>query len=239
MSWKYQIRLWLLQVILIVLCTLLLYRLWVLQIVNGEQYAMDYELKITRTVRESNIRGLIYDCNGEILAYNELVFTVTMVDDGEYASKREKQLSLNSMIYRVICKLASQHEKVNNELKIEVGADGNYEYTVTGNALLRFQADVLGIADVSKMTSEQRGMSAEDMVGYLAGNQRFALYGEGKDNYTGEELQAYGLPEAYTKEEALAVVGIRYMLSANAYRRYVPVTIARDVSEETAAYHGE
>lgn len=236
MSWKYQIRLWLLQMILIVLCALLLYRLWVLQIVNGEQYAMDYELKITRTVRESNTRGLIYDCNGEILAYNELVFTVTMVDDGEYASKREKQLSLNSMIYRVICKLASQHEKVNNELKIEVGADGNYEYTVTGNALLRFQADVLGIADVSKMTSEQRGMSAEDMVGYLAGNQRFALYGEGKDNYTGEALQAYGLPEAYTKEEALAVVGIRYMLSANAYRRYVPVTIARDVSEETAAY---
>lgn len=236
MSWKYQIRLWLLQMILIVLCALLLYRLWVLQIVNGEQYAMDYELKITRTVRESNTRGLIYDCNGEILAYNELVFTVTMVDDGEYASKREKQLSLNSMIYRVICKLASQHEKVNNELKIEVGADGNYEYTVTGNALLRFQADVLGIADVSKMTSEQRGMSAEDMVSYLAGNQRFALYGEGKDNYTGEALQAYGLPEAYTKEEALAVVGIRYMLSANAYRRYVPVTIARDVSEETAAY---
>lgn len=236
MSWNYRIRLFILQMVFVILCGFLLHRLWELQIVDGEQYARDYELKITRTVRDNHTRGIIYDCNGEVLAYNELVYTVTMIDDGEYASRRERQLSLNGMIYRVIRKLAGQHEKVNHELKIEVGLDGDYEYTVTGNALLRFQADVFGKADINDMTTEQRNMSAKEMVNYLAGNEQFGLYGEGKERYLEEELQAYGLPEEYSKDEMLAMVGIRYMLLANAYRKYVPVTIARDVSEETAAY---
>lgn len=118
------IRLYILQFFLTVIFLFLMYRLWQLQIVNGSKYAEDYELKITRTVREGNTRGIIYDCNGEVLAYNELVFTVTMIDNGDYSSNRERQLSLNSMLYRVITRLAVHHEQVNNELKIVQGASG-------------------------------------------------------------------------------------------------------------------
>ena len=230
------IRLIVLPVIFAALFATLLYRTWELQIVNGQKYVEEFELRITRTVKDSNTRGMIYDCNGEILAYNELVFTVTMVEEGDYASERERNLSLNGAIYQIAGKLDDYHERINNELKIVIGADGNYEYTVNGSALLRFKADVFGEADPLDMTQEQAGMDANTMVKFLAGNDKFALYGEGKKGYSDEELQKYGLPEEYTEEEILTIVGIRYMLSLNAFKKYVPIILARDVSEETVAY---
>lgn len=230
------IRCFILQFIFIALFSILIHRLFVLQIVNGQKYAEDFELQITRTIREHNTRGNIYDCNGEVLAYNELVYTVTMIDDGTYASERERQLSINSVIYCVMKKLNENNEQINNELKIEVGTDGNYVYTVSGRALARFKADIFGESDPDDMTPEQVNMSANDMIQFLAGNSKFALYGTGKSFYSEEELQKYGLPKEYTDEEVLTIVGIRYMLSLNEYKKYVPITLARNVSDKTVAY---
>lgn len=230
------IRCFILQFIFIALFSILIHRLFVLQIVNGQKYAEDVELQITRTIREHNTRGNIYDCNGEILAYNELVYTVTMIDDGTYASERERQLSINSVIYCVMKKLNENNEQINNELKIEVGTDGNYVYTVSGRALARFKADIFGESDPDDMTPEQVNMSANDMIQFLAGNSKFALYGTGKSFYSEEELQKYGLPKEYTDEEVLTIVGIRYMLSLNEYKKYVPITLARNISDKTVAY---
>lgn len=230
------IRCFILQFIFIALFSILIHRLFVLQIVNGQKYAEDFKLQITRTIREHNTRGNIYDCNGEVLAYNELVYTVTMIDDGTYASERERQLSINSVIYCVMKKLNENNEQINNELKIEVGTDGNYVYTVSGRALARFKADIFGESDPDDMTPEQVNMSANDMIQFLAGNSKFALYGTGKSFYSEEELQKYGLPKEYTDEEVLTIVGIRYMLSLNEYKKYVPITLARNVSDKTVAY---
>ena len=44
------------------------------------------------------------------------------------------------------------------------------------------------------------------------------------------------MPKDYTREEILTIVGIRYMLSLNAYKKYVPIIMARNVSEKTVAY---
>lgn len=230
------IRCFILQFIFIALFSILIHRLFVLQIVNGQKYAEDFKLQITRTIREHNTRGNIYDCNGEVLAYNELVYTVTMIDDGTYASERERQLSINSVIYCVMKKLNENNEQINNELKIEVGTDGNYVYTVSGRALARFKADIFGESDPDDMTPEQVNMSANDMIQFLAGNSKFALYGTGKSFYSEEELQKYGLPKEYTDEEVLTIVGIRYMLSLNRYKKYVPITLARNISDKTVAY---
>lgn len=229
-------RLLLLQAVFVFLFVFLLYRLWQIQIVDGLAYADGYELKITRTVKDNSTRGLIYDRNGEVLAYNRPVYTVTMRDDGTYATARERHLALNSMIWHVTRQLARQQEQVLHGLEIEVGPDGSYAYTAEGNALLRFLADIFGKADPTDLTVEQRNMHAEDLVGYLAGNRKFAVYGEGTQTYTNEELQEYHLPDTYTKQEVLQIAGIRYQLSLHAYEKYVPVTLARDISDETAAY---
>lgn len=230
------IRWFTLQILFVLLFSILLHRLFDLQIVNGQKYAEDFELQTTRTVRDYNTRGVIYDCNGEVLAYNKLVYTVTMVDKDTYASDRERHLTINSKIYHVTKKLQENKEQINNELKIEINATGDYAYTVAGKALTRFKADVFGKADPNSMTPEQMNISANNMIQYLSGNSKFALYGTGKNFYSEEELQRYGLPKEYTKEDILTIVGIRYMLSANAYKKYIPIVIARNVSEKTAAY---
>ena len=230
------VRVGILQVVFAALLVLLLCRLWDLQIVNGEKYVQDYELKITRTIRDKNTRGTIYDCNGEILAYNELAYKITMTDEGVYASNRERQLMLNSIIYRVVRKLEENHETINNGLKIAAGADSHYIYTVSGAALARFKADIFGKANPEDMTPKQREMSADALVEYLSSNTKFGLYGEGRQAYTEEELQNYQLTGSYTAGEVLAILGIRYMLSLNDYKKYVPVIVAEDVTEQTAAY---
>ncbi|MDE6983633.1 MAG: peptidase, partial [Lachnospiraceae bacterium] len=234
-EFQVSIRIVTLQILFASLLMVLLYRLWDLQIVNGQKYVEDYELKVTRTIRDKNTRGVIYDCNGALLAYNELTYSITIIDDGVYASDRQRQLTLNSMIYRVVKKLEENEELLNNELKIAVEGD-HYEYTASGTALARFKADIFGRADPADLSPEQQRMEADALIAHLSSNDKFALYGEGKKDYTDEELRAYGLPGTYTAEEVLAILGIRYMLSLNDYKKYVPIVLARDVSERTAAY---
>lgn len=231
-----KLRIMIMQVLFIILFVFVLHRLWQLQIVNGKKYAEDFELKISRTVTDKSTRGTIYDCNGEVLAYNDLVYTVTMRDDAVYSTEREHQLALNSVIYNVINKLYENNEKINNELKIRIGDNGEYEYTVSGTALLRFKADIFGKTNPDDMTAEQRDINASDLIKLLSGNDKFGLYGEGKTLYSEEEVKKYNLAAQYTKEEILYIVGIRYMLSLNSYKKYVPVVLSRDVSDETVAY---
>lgn len=86
------------------------------------------------------------------------------------------------------------------------------------------------------LTEEESAISAAEIIAYLSADDRFALYGTDHKNYTAEERKEYGLPETYTKEETLDIIGIRYMLSLHAYSKYQSVTIARDISPETMAY---
>ena len=42
--------------------------------------------------------------------------------------------------------MRESNKKINNELKIAIGANGDYVYTVTGRAIARFKADTFGEA---------------------------------------------------------------------------------------------
>ena len=56
----------------------LLYRCFNLQIVNGEEYLNDFILQIEKTRDISSTRGRILDRNGNVLAENELAYSVRM-----------------------------------------------------------------------------------------------------------------------------------------------------------------
>lgn len=230
------IRICILAALVVLVFAGLLYRLWMLQIVNGKMYAQQSQEKMVKVIREPGFRGNIYDRKGRPLAYNRLVDTVIMTDSGDYENERERQLALNSTIYRLLQVFARNGEQVNTDLEIVTEEGGGYAYSVSGTALERFKADIFGMADPKDMTEEQKNMTAEGMVQFLSGNSRYGLYGSGTDAYTGEELRAYGLPEHYTQEETLQILGIRRMLAEHAYRKYVPVVLAKDVSEETKAH---
>ena len=67
-------------VLIIVFCltsSILIGRLFYLQIVRGEDYLENYELQIRKTRTVPGTRGNIFDRNGEVIAYNELAYSVT------------------------------------------------------------------------------------------------------------------------------------------------------------------
>ena len=73
---------------------------------------------------------------------------------------------------------------------------------------------------MTSLTDEQKGQSAQEIIDYLCTDER---YGYGIDQ---KEL---------TKAEVLKLVNVRYAISLNSYQKYIPTTIAEDVSEETMA----
>jgi penicillin-binding protein 2 len=231
-----KIRMYVMVILFTVMIAVLIKRLYQIQVIGGESYSKNFEVKVSDTLPEIAARGNIYDRNGNLLAGNKLIFTITMVDSGSYKTNREKQLKVNSIIRRIQKTVESNGENLEVDIKIRISEKGEYEYTVEGTALLRFKADIFGKKNPGDMSEEQENITAEDMVKYLAGNSRFGLYGEGKTNYSIMELIQYGLEDSYSKEEELEIVGIRYMLSLNVFQKYRPVTIARNISDRTVAY---
>ena len=60
----------------LVIGVVLVVRIFNLQIIRGEEYVNNYELKIIREKSIDGIRGNIYDRNGYLLAYNVLSYDV-------------------------------------------------------------------------------------------------------------------------------------------------------------------
>ena len=84
--------------------SILIGRLFYLQIVKGEDYLQNYELSIRRTSTIQGTRGNIYDRNGKLIAGNKVSYSVTIEDNGTYNTTKERILSLNAELYR-LCKL--------------------------------------------------------------------------------------------------------------------------------------
>ena len=67
----------------------IVFRLFNLQILNGESYLNNFTLKIRKEKTIKSTRGNIYDSDGNPLAYNKLAYTVTFEDIGSYNSTKE------------------------------------------------------------------------------------------------------------------------------------------------------
>lgn len=63
-------RLFVLGAVLSLFFIILLVRVFALQIVNGESYQENFTMLIQKTLSIDAARGNIYDCNGNLLAYN-------------------------------------------------------------------------------------------------------------------------------------------------------------------------
>ena len=81
---------------------ILVHRLFVLQIVNGEEYLENYTLRIMKTKEVQGTRGDIYDRNGKILATNRLAYSVQIEDNGSYENTTQKNKLINEKINTVL-----------------------------------------------------------------------------------------------------------------------------------------
>ena len=62
----------------------LLGKLFQMQILDGSEYQETYMQRTEKNVTTPGSRGNIYDRNGNRLAYNELAYSVTIQDLGDY-----------------------------------------------------------------------------------------------------------------------------------------------------------
>lgn len=221
-------RLFVVIVVLFILFAALVQRLFVLQIVDGEEYLNNFQLKILRERSISSTRGNILDRNGTLLAYDELAYAVTIEDTYESSSDRNSEL--NSTIRKVVKMIEENGDSVISDFNIVLDKYGNYQYAVTERQLLRFLADIYGHTATKTLKLTERNSTPDDVMELLM--ERYEIGGyEEKDAEKKNFIPGLG----YTKAEALKVVTVRYAMGANSFQRYIATTMASDVSEETVA----
>ena len=204
-------------------------RLFNLQIVNGESYMNNFQLRIKREISIPGTRGNIYDRNGQLLAYNELAYSVVLRDTAEESSHHD--MDLNDTIAKALDIIESNGDTVTSDFKISYNkTTSSYEFTVDGRQLTRFLADVYGYADTADLKPKEAESSADDVMLMLC--KRFEI---GKYEKEGDPSSAFVPEEGYKPKKLLQMVTIRYLLSLNAFKRYMPTTIASDVSGQTVA----
>ena len=215
---------------------ILLRELFDLQIIQGENYKSEFQTRTTKTRVIKSTRGKIFDRNGKELAKNILSYSVTFEDNGSYETTREKNLTLNGVAYRVLQILKENGDSLSNTFHIILDENGNYVFDVEeGFTLNRFRADIYGHPLIDDLKKEEKNATAEEMVSYLSGEKGFSIILEGENAYTEEELTFHGLPKSLSKQEILQIAIIRYQLNTNSFKKYMPVTIATNVSEESVA----
>lgn len=211
-------------------------RLFDLQIIQGEDYISKFQARTTKERVIKSTRGNILDRNGDILASNVLSYSLTLEDNGTYTSTREKNLTLNGVAYQVLQILHSNGDDITHSFHIVVDKNGEYTFDVAeGFTLNRFRADIYGQALIDDLKDEQKTATADQMMEFLTGSEKFSIVLSGDRAYTEDELTSHGLPLTLTKQEMLDIATIRYELNTNSFKKYMQVTIATNVSEKSVA----
>ncbi len=212
-------------VIYIVLFSILVGRLFYLQIIQGETYEEQATIQKEKVKTLKSSRGKIYDCNGKLLASNEQSYAVTIEDTGEFEGNHD----LNRMILKCISLIEKNGDKITVEFPIEINAKGRFKFNVDKNAQLRFKREIYHLKSVDKLTEEQKKMSAEECFRYIrtsnsANSIRFF------DPEKEKECN-----EIFDDATALQIMSVRYALMMNTYKKYEPVVICADACERTVA----
>lgn len=222
--------------VFVIMSVVLVRRLFDLQIIQGEDYISKFQARTTKERVLKSTRGNILDRNGDILASNVLSYSLTLEDNGTYTSTREKNLTLNGVAYQVLQILHSNGDDITHSFHIVVDKNGEYAFDVVeGFTLNRFRADIYGQALIDDLKDEQKTATADQMMEFLTGSEKFSIVLSGDRAYTEDELISHGLPLTLTKQEMLDIATIRYELNTNSFKKYMQVTIATNVSEKSVA----
>lgn len=204
-------------------------RLFNLQIINGEYYEQNYVQKSVKTVSIPAARGNIYDADGNILAYNELVKNITIADVDAYKqnnkdiNRRNRMLlSLAKILEKYNCNIASRYF-------VEIDNKGNFEFTTTSEKQHRtFIANVYGKRvedlDEGKNFQYRSDISAREAFDYS--KHRYAM-----DYITDDS----GNPIIISDQTMLDMIGIHYTMRLTSYQKYQPTTISENVSSRCAS----
>lgn len=212
----FQSRLVPIVIVYVGLFAVLVIRMFSLQIVKGDEY-VDKSVATTEKQRDiKSSRGKIYDCNGKLLASNELSYSVIIEDTGEVTDNATK----NSMIYEMISIIKKNGDKIDLDFPIRLNKDGQPEFAVDDSAVLRFKRDAYFQKSIDDLTEEQYNSTAEEMFEYFKSDV----------SATGPR---FDINDEYSAEDALEIMKIRYSMLINSNTKYIPVIVSAGVKDST------
>ena len=229
--------------VFIVLISVLVHRLFVLQIINGDSYVEDLSSSIQKDMSVAAARGRIYDRNGVLLAYNDLSYAVKISDSGRYSDNATKNATINNSINKTLQIIEDHGDTYSNDFPI-IYNNGQFTYNVEGTSLLRFLRDIYGKRSISELSDEERNVTAQELFRQLCEKYEVVVASDSSKNQatvlssTVSFLKSQGyMVEAagFSVDHALMIVNLRRYMSANSYNRYISFTIANEVSDETVA----
>lgn len=215
-------RLFPVTVVFVVLFSILVRRLFILQIVEGQDHMDNFIYKSEKTLTIEGVRGNIYDRNGKLIAYNKLSFSL-VYSNNQNISERAKTLGIpenelkNQILHQTFTILDKYGDTMTTDFPIILTASGDYKMTVKDNMRKDFLKNVYAVMSFDELPDERKNATAAEVMEYLCSSKMF------------------NVSSSYSDEEKLRIVACRYKLWLNRYQQYMPVTIALDISDESSA----
>lgn len=199
------------------LAGVLAYRLYSIQIVqagNSGPVNSDTITVVDRYIPAT--RGLIYDKEGRVLAYNELRYAVFLQDSALLDNNTDK----NAMINRLCKTLRKCGYEPELSFAIEINEEGELQFNIEGTALLRFKKNAYGLRSIKELNEVQTNSTAEELFNFLCHGDKSVVM--------------YGVSDDYTLEEKLDIVMVRYYFftSTDKSQQY---TMASNIDEKCIA----
>lgn len=204
-------------IIFLFLFSILISRIFTLQIVEGETHSDQINLMKEKTREIKSTRGNIYDRNGLLLAYNKLTYSVVLEESTVLTTNDEK----NKMLYNLIKIIEEHGNSIENEFGISIDETGGLYFNVDGTAEDRFKKNVFGRRYVSDLTKEEKSATADEVFEYLR---------RGISKYT----PMFNISDEYSLEDTLKIMTLRYAIYIN-YPKYNQIIICSDVNDKTVA----
>ena len=204
-------------------------RLFNLQIINGEYYEQNYVQKSVKTVTIPAARGNIYDLDGNILAYNELVKNITIADVDAYKQNNKDINRRNRMLLSLAKILEKYNCNIISRYFIEIDERGNFEFTTTSEKQHKtFIANVYGrrVEDLDEGRNFQFRSDISAREAFEHSKHRYAM-----DYITDDD----GNPIIISDRTMLDMIGIHFTMRLTSYQKYQPTTISENVSSRCAS----
>ena len=219
---KLKSRLFYVTLFFICLFGILVYRLFDLQIVNGEKYQSSFQYKSLKTVSVKATRGKIFDCNGKLLAYNEASYNLSFTSNADLTeAAAAKDMSVNELrneiVYKTILILEKNGDSLSVELPIKLDSKGNMKFTISGAQLNTFYMNVYGASSVDDLKDSEKNATAREVFDYMKSDELFNVSQDYSDAYV------------------LKILAVRYEVWLNRYQQYMTVDIANNISQESYA----
>ena len=170
-------RLFVLAAVIILMFVLLAERVFTLQIIKGADYQKNFIMLIKKPLSIEASRGNIYDVNGELLAYNQLAYSVVISDNGSYSSTKEHNRLLNKELNEIINVIKNNGGSIYNDFPVVLNDDGTYSFTFTSEtSKKRFLSDVFGkkydkLEYNKALGFDEANASAQNIIDFLSSDQ--------------------------------------------------------------------